>query len=93
MESKSAKQAVSDVLNVELEERQSQELYYSICSYLMAKDDFCYVDIIKFKYALLYDDFNQELVDYFVMEYMLEKMRKKHSFILSTLTYLVTCKS
>lgn len=93
MISKSAKQALSDVLNVKLKEKQSKELYYQMCSYLMSRDAFCYVDIIRFKYSLQKEDFNQELIDYFVMEYVLDKMRKKHSLVLSALTYIVTSKS
>jgi hypothetical protein len=92
METKSAKQAVSDVLKVELEECHSQELYYNICSFLMDRDELSYVDIIKFKYSLLLDDFNQELIDYFVMEYVLNKMYTKHPLALTALTYLVTAK-
>lgn len=88
----SAKMAVSDVLHVELEERQSQELYYSICSFLMEKHELCYLNVIKFKYTLLAEDFNLELIDYFVMEYMLHKM-KKYPLVLDTLTYLVLYKS
>ncbi|MDX5420122.1 MAG: hypothetical protein LPK14_12855 [Hymenobacteraceae bacterium] len=93
MVSKSAKQAVSDVLQVELNEKQSHELYYKMCDFLMSKDDISYLDIVKFKYSLLYDDFNQELVDYFVMEYVLDKMTKKHPLILSTLTYIIVNQS
>lgn len=93
METKSAKQAVSDVLKLELEERNSQELYYNICTYLMEKDELSYTEIVKFKCSLLLDDFNQELIDYFVMEYVLNKMHKKYPVALSALTYLVTAKS
>lgn len=93
METKSAKQAISDVLKVELEEQHSQALYYDICTYLMERDELSYVEIIKFKYSLLLDDFNQELIDYFVMEYVLNKMSKKYPLALSVLTYLVTAKS
>ncbi|MFT2011017.1 hypothetical protein ACMA1I_20265 [Pontibacter sp. 13R65] len=93
MESKSAKQAISDVLQMDLEETQSQELYYNICNYLMQKDELCYVDIIKFKYSLLIEDFNQELIDYFVMEYVLSNMRTKHDLVLSALTYIIVSKS
>lgn len=93
METKSAKQAVSDVLKMELGERQSRELYYDLCAYLMEKDELTYLDIIKFKYSLLIDDFNQELIDYFVMEYVLNKMRTKFPRALTLLTYLVTSKS
>lgn len=93
METKSAKQAVSDVLKLDLEERNSQELYYSICTYLMERDELSYIEIIKFKYSLLAEDFNQELIDYFVMEYVLNKMYTKYPMALSALTYLVTAKS
>ncbi len=93
METKSAKQAISDVLKVELEERNSQELYYNICTYLMERDELSYIEIIKFKYSLLAEDFNQELIDYFVMEYVLNKMHTKYPMALSALTYLVTAKS
>ncbi|QCR22729.1 hypothetical protein [Pontibacter sp. SGAir0037] len=93
MVKKSAKQAVKDVLKIELEEQHSQELYYSICAFLMEKHELCYIDIIEFKYALLLDDYDQDLVDYLVMEYVLDKMKKQHGLILATLTYLVTSKS
>ena len=93
METKSAKQAVSDVLKVELDESHSQELYYTICKYLMEKDELSYIEIIKFKYSLLLDDFNQELIDYFVMEYVLNKMSKHYATALTLLTYLVTAKN
>lgn len=92
METKSAKQAISDVLKVELEELNSQELYYSICTYLMERDELSYTEIIKFKYSLLMEDFNQQLIDYFVMEYVLNKMRVKYPMALAALTYLVTAK-
>lgn len=80
------------MLKVELEECHSQELYYNICSFLMDRDELSYIDIIKFKYSLLIDDFNQELIDYFVMEYVLNKMYTKHPLALTALTYLVTAK-
>ncbi len=93
METKSAKQAVSDVLNLELGERNSQELYYAICSYLMEKDELSYTNIVRFKCSLLLDDFNQKLIDYFVMEYVLHKMHTNYPLALSILTYLVTAKN
>jgi hypothetical protein len=93
MVSKSAKQAVCDVLELNIEERQSQELYYNICNYLMEKDDFCYVDILRFKYSLHIEDFSNELIDYFVMEYILKKMKEQHSLVLSAITYVATSKS
>jgi hypothetical protein len=40
----------------------------------------------------LFDDFSQELIDYFVMEYVLHKMNKKYPMVLSILTYLVTAR-
>lgn len=93
METKSAKQAISDVLKMELGERHAQELYYDICTFLMERDELSYLEIIKFKYSLLIEDFNQELIDYFVMEYVLNKMRTRYARALTLLTYLVTSKS
>lgn len=89
----SARLAVSDVLKIELNEKQSQELYYDICSYLINKNELCYTNILKFKSSLLFDNFDQELIDYFVMEYMLQKIKKKYPLILDSLTYIIVYQS
>jgi hypothetical protein len=89
----SAKKAVEDVLCMKLGERESQELYYSICNYLIDHDDACYIGVIRFKYSLLCDGIDSDVSDYFIMEFMLEKMRQKHPLILMALTNLVVSKS
>ncbi|RDV16019.1 hypothetical protein DXT99_06510 [Pontibacter diazotrophicus] len=88
----SAKKAVEDVLSIELGEKESQELYYSICNYLIDHDDACYIGVIRFKYSLLCDGIDSDISDYFIMEFMLEKMRQKHPLILMALTNLVISK-
>ena len=88
-----AKKAVEDVLSIELGEQESQELYYSICNYLIDHDDTCYIGVIRFKYTLLCDGIDSNVSDYFIMEYMLEKMRKKHPLMLMALTNIVISKS
>jgi hypothetical protein len=89
----SAKKAVEDVLSIELGEKESQELYYSICNYLIDHDDTCYIGVIRFKYSLLCDGIDSDVSDYFIMEFMLEKMRQKHPLILMALTNLVVSKN
>ena len=93
MQRRSAKKAIKDTLEVELSERESHELYYRICNYLLDNDDKCYIGVIRYKYLLLCDEISSNVSDYLVMEQLLEKMKEKHPLILSALTYIVTCKS
>ena len=93
MQRKSAKKAIKDVLEVELTEREAQELYLNICNYLLNNDDKSYISVIRYKYLLLCDEISTTVSDYLVMEQLLEKMREKHPLILSALTYIATYKN
>jgi len=93
MQKKSAKKAIKDVLEVELPEREAEELYLNICNYLLNNDDKSYISVIRYKYLLLCDEISTTVSDYLVMEQLLEKMREKHPLILSALTYIATYKS
>lgn len=93
MQNKSAKKAIKDTLNVELREKEAQELYLNICNYLLNNDDKCYIGVIRYKYLLLCDEISTNVSDYLIMEQLLEKMQQKHPLILSALTYMVTYKS
>ncbi len=93
MESRSAKKAIRDILHIRLSEEQSQELYHKICRFLVEKDEKAYINLLRLKYSLLNDYMDNDVCDYFIMEYLLDKMEKEHSLILSAMSYLVVYKS
>jgi hypothetical protein len=93
MQKKSAKKAIKDTLQVDLSEKDAQELYLNICNYLLHNDDKCYISVIRYKYLLLCGEISTAVSDYLVMEQLIEKMQSRHSLVLSAITYIAKYKS
>lgn len=93
MQKRSAKKAIKDTLQIDLSENAAKELYLNICSFLLHKDDQCYIGVIRYKYLLLCGEISTSVSDYLVMEQLIEKMQAKHPLVLSALAYMARHKS
>ena len=93
MQSKSARKAIKNTLNIELNDKAAQELYLNICNFLLHNDDKCYISVIKYKYLLLNGEISTAVSDYLVMEQLIEKMQAKHPLVLSAIAYIALHKS
>lgn len=82
-----------DRMGISLSNGQSAEFYYELCNFLIAKDAYTYVNLIRTKYELLKDRVCLQTCEYLIMEILLERFESKYPLVLSSLVYVVKYKS
>lgn len=82
-----------DRLGISLSKTQSTDLYHELCSFLVTKDTFAYIDLLRTKYELLQEGVSLRECDYKIMENLLEKIESEYTLILNAIAYTVKYQS
>ncbi|RDV13635.1 hypothetical protein DXT99_19060 [Pontibacter diazotrophicus] len=93
MENQGSQEAVMQRLGISLSKGQSAELYHKLCNFLVAKDTYAYIDLLRIKNELLVSGVSHRKCDYMTMGILLEKLESEYPLIISAVTYVVKYKS
>lgn len=93
MQKKSAQKAIKDTLQIDLREKDAQELYLHICNFLLQSDNQSYIRVMKYKHQLLCGQVSTAVSDYLMMEQLIEQMQIRHPLMLAAIAYIARFKS